>query len=166
MFIIYKASVYIHIASAIFWIGGMLFTAAVLVPASRHKLLANKRGSLFTIAGKKFSRISWTLFAVLIITGGIQLWARGFTIDFLMSSTFWESSFGTTLGIKLALFAIALMISGIHDFWLGPKAAELMDVQPESKKTSRYQKFTSWVGRLNLLLGLLILYFAITLVRG
>jgi uncharacterized membrane protein len=32
----YHLSVLIHILAAIFWIGGMLFTAAVLVPASRH----------------------------------------------------------------------------------------------------------------------------------
>lgn len=45
----YYLSVYIHIISAIFWIGGMLFTAAVLVPASRHQLLARKKGAFFGI---------------------------------------------------------------------------------------------------------------------
>lgn len=166
MFTIYKTAVYLHIASAIFWIGGMLFTAAVLVPASRHKVLAGKRGTLFSIVGKKFSRISWFLFVVLIITGVIQLWARGFTIDFLTSSTFWESGFGSTLGIKLILFSVIIIISGLHDFWLGPKTAALIDDKPGERKTRTYRKSTRWIGRQNLLLGLLILYFAITLVRG
>lgn len=166
MFIVYKTSVFLHILSAIFWIGGMLFTAIVLVPASHHKLLKGKRGSLFTIVGKKFSRLSWVFFAVLIVTGYIQLWTRGYTIDYLLTDEFWETSFGTTLGIKLTLFSLVLIISGLHDFWLGPKAARLIDEQPESSKTKKFRKVTSWIGRLNLLLGLLILYCAITLVRG
>ncbi|HEX6982612.1 MAG TPA: DUF4149 domain-containing protein [Balneolaceae bacterium] len=166
MAFIYKTAVYLHIASAIFWIGGMLFTAVVLVPASRHKLLEAKRGLLFTVIGKKFSRISWALFVVLIITGHIQLWARGFTIDILMTGDFWQTGFGATLHTKLHLFALVLIISGLHDFWLGPKAARLMDEQPAAEKTNRFRKITSWAGRINLLLGLLILYFAITLVRG
>lgn len=166
MAFIYKTAVYLHIASAIFWIGGMLFTAAVLVPASRHKVLAPKRGLLFTVIGKKFSRISWILFGVLILTGYIQLWARGFAIDVLMTGDFWQSGFGATLHTKLHLFILVLIITGLHDFWLGPKAAKLMDESPDDQRTRRFRKITSWAGRLNLLLGLLILYFAITLVRG
>lgn len=166
MAFIYKTAVYLHITSAIFWIGGMLFTAAVLVPASRHKILAPKRGLLFTVIGTKFSRISWVLFGVLLITGYIQLWARGFTFDILMSTGFWQAGFGATLHTKLHLFAIVLIISGLHDFWLGPKAARLIDEHPGEPKTQRFRKMTRWAGRLNLLLGLLILYFAITLVRG
>jgi uncharacterized membrane protein len=166
MAFIYKAAVYLHIASAIFWIGGMLFTAAVLVPASRHKVLAPKRGLLFTVIGKKFSRISWLIFGVLLLTGYIQLWAQGFTLDVLMTANFWHTGYGVTLHTKLHFFILVLIISGLHDFWLGPKAARLMDENPSDPKTQRYRKITSWAGRLNLLLGLLILYYAITLVRG
>ncbi|HLR76553.1 MAG TPA: DUF4149 domain-containing protein [Balneolaceae bacterium] len=166
MFIIYKTAVFIHIISAIFWLGGILFTAGVLVPATRHKLLSEHRGTFFALVGEKFSRISWVLFVVLIITGIVQLLARGFTVDYLLSSSFWNSNFGSILGIKLSLFAIVLVISGLHDFWLGPKAVELMNKKPNQNHTRIYQKASRWAGRLNLILGLLILYFAITLVRG
>ena len=162
----YHLSVFIHILSAMFWIGGMLFTAAVLVPASRHKLLRDKRGAVFTLIGKKFSRISWILFLVLIVTGIINLLARGYTVENLTSATFWNSHFGNTLSIKLHLFSAVLIISGIHDFYAGPKAAELMDEQPESDKTDRMRTLSSWLGRLNMLLGLAILYYAMRLIRG
>lgn len=163
--IIYKTAVFVHILSAMFWIGGMLFTAAVLVPASRNKVLKSKKGALFSVAGKIFSRISWILFLLLIVSGLTILWARGFTFEVLIDSRFWESAFGQTLAIKLQLFAAVLIISGLHDFWLGPKAAKLIDKQPNEKKTYIYRKLTRWAGRVNLLLGLLILYYAITLVR-
>jgi hypothetical protein len=41
-----------------------------------------------------------------------------------------------------------MILSGIHDFWLGPKAAWLMDAEPESKTTLRFRKASSWVGRI------------------
>lgn len=163
---IYYLSVFIHILSAIFWIGGMLFTVAVLVPASRHKLLENKRGEFFTLIGKKFSRISWLLFVVLIITGLTNLITRGYLLEDLTTTAFWNSYFGHNLFIKLHLFGAVLIVSGIHDFYAGPKAAKLIDDQPEAPATSRMRKISSWLGRLNLLLGLGILYFAMKLIRG
>lgn len=163
---IYYLSVFIHILSAIFWIGGMLFTAAVLVPASRHRLLAAKKGPFFALVGKKFSRISWVLFGVLLITGITNLLARGYALGDLAASSFWSSPFGGDLLIKLHLFGVVLILSGIHDFYAGPRAATLMEEQPGAPQTRRFRKLSSWIGRLNLLLGLGILYYAMKLLRG
>ena len=161
----YYLSLFIHITSAIFWIGGMLFTAAVLVPASRHELLKNKKGEFFTLVGQKFSRISWFLFIILITTGITNLLTRGYSIDQLLTTYFWMEVFGGYLLLKLLVFGMVLIISGIHDFYAGPKAAELMDKQPNHPQTKRMRKISSWLGRLNLLLGLTILYYAIRLNR-
>ncbi len=166
MLVVNKVSVLIHILCAMFWLGGMLFTALVIVPTTRHHLIASKRGLLFSLMGKRFSNISWILFIILFITGYIQLWTRGYTLTHLFSTNFWHTNFGTSLAYKLIAFSIMLIISGVHDFWLGPKAAELIDTQPESDKTKAVRKAASWIGRLNLLLGIIIIYFAITLVRG
>jgi len=162
----YYLSLYIHILSAIFWIGGMLFTVAVLVPASRHKIIAPNRGTFFKIIGEKFSLISWILFLILIITGATNLTTRGFNLGLFLDSNFWQAGFGYYLGIKLMLFSAVLIISGLHDFHFGPKAAQLMNSSPGSTKTQTFRKISSWLGRLNLLFGLLILYFAIRVVRG
>lgn len=162
----YHLSVFVHILCAVFWIGGMLFTAAVLVPASRNKLLKNKKGAFFTLIGKKFSRISWILFIVLIITGVTNLTTRGYAFSTLLTSAFWDSYLGSKLFIKLHIFAVVLVVSGFHDFYAGPKAAKLMDEEPDSARTQRMRKLSSWLGRINLLLGLAILYYAIRLYRG
>lgn len=162
----YFWSVYLHILMAIFWIGGMLFTAAVLVPASRHKMFENKRGELFKVIGTIFSRISWVIFLLMIITGTTALLGMGYSMTDLVASHFWNSGYGRTLMGKLHFFSLVLIVSGIHDFWLGPKAASLMDEDPENKMTQRFRKASSWVGRVNLFLGLIILYYAVSLVRG
>lgn len=162
---LYKGSVFLHLVFVAFWLGGMLFTAAVLVPATREKL-KSQRGLLFTELGTRFSRISWVLFPLLIVTGITALLGKGFTVDVLLSSRFWLSTYGATLMTKLSVFGLVLIISGLHDFWLGPRASELMDQHPESTLTKRFRKASSWAGRLNLLAGLIILYYAVTLVRG
>ncbi len=143
----------------------MLFTAAILVPATRKKL-ANQRSLLFTELGTRFSRLSWLIFPLLIITGITSLMGRGFSFSSILSSDFWATAYGSRLMGKLHLFAFVIILSGIHDFWLGPKAARLMDDEPDTPRTKRFRKITSWVGRVNLLLGLAILYYAVTLVRG
>jgi copper resistance protein D len=162
----YFWSVYIHILMAMFWIGGMIFTAAVLVPASRHKMFENKRGELFKVIGTGFSRISWVIFLLMIISGITALLGMGYSMSDLATSHFWGSGYGNTLLGKLHLFSLVLILSGIHDFWLGPKAARLMDEDPENKMTRRFRKMSSWAGRLNLILGLIIVYYAVSLVRG
>lgn len=162
----YFWAVFFHLIFIAFWLGGMLFTAAVLVPATRNKL-AGMKGLLFTELGTRFSRLSWFLFPFIILTGTLALFGRGYSLEMLTSTDFWTLSlYGSRLMNKLIVFSLVLIVSGIHDFWLGPKAAELMDSQPESTKTNHFRKASSWVGRINLVLGLTILFFAVGLVRG
>lgn len=162
----YYLSLYVHILSAIFWIGGMLFTVAVLVPVSRHKIIEPNRGTFFKIIGEKFSRISWLLFLILIITGITNLTTRGFELSLFLDPNFWQTGFGYYLGIKLMIFGIVLIISGLHDFYFGPKAAQLINSDPGSPQTQTFRKISSWLGRMNLLFGLMIVYYAMRVVRG
>lgn len=161
----YFWAVFFHLILITFWLGGMLFTAAVLVPATRKKLI-RYRGLLFAELGTRFSRLSWLLFPMILLTGILALLGRGFSGYTLLSGGFWSSAYGSRLLAKLLVFSLVLILSGIHDFWLGPKAVELMDSRPDSKKTLRFRKASGWVGRINLVLGLTILFFAVGLVRG
>lgn len=168
MFTLYKVSVFLHIFIAMFWIGGMTYTAFILVPSFRDKILNPNRGHFFAVMGKKFSNATWVLFLVLIVTGVFQLWYKwiGKDIERLLDPEFWDSHFGTTLAYKLVVFAMVIIISAIHDFWLGPKAATLIHKAPDSPATKKFRKYTTKFGRFNFLLGLIILFLAITLIRG
>jgi len=162
----YNISVFIHILAAMFWIGGMLFTVAVLVPASRNPLLSSKKGAFFTLIGKKFSKISWFLFVILLITGFTNYLFRGYKFQEFFNPDFWQAGYGYFYGMKLHLFGAVLIVSGFHDFYAGPKAAKLMEKEPQSVKTLRFRKISSWFGRLNVLLGLSLVYIAVRLARG
>ena len=51
--ILYQLSVFLHILSAIVWIGGMLFLPLVVVPATRG-LPSAERAALFGVVGRRF----------------------------------------------------------------------------------------------------------------
>lgn len=157
-------AVFFHVIIAVFWVGGMFFTAAVLVPATRKRLSEHKT-LLFKELGTRFSRISWILFPFLILTGFLALVGRGFPHESFMSLDFWKTAYGGALFAKIHLFAFVLIVSGIHDFWLGPKAVKIMADEPGSPKGDRFRKASSWIGRINMAAGLLILFYAITMVR-
>src|SRR5690554_6483609 len=144
MMALYFWSSFFHILLAIFWIGGMLFTVLVLVPVSRDAMFENRRGKFFMKAGTVFSRITWIAFLLLVISGVLNLLGKGFRLQDLVSTTFWQSGYGNSLAWKLGLFGLVLIQSAIHDFWLGPKASLLMDQQPETSLTRRYRKASSW----------------------
>lgn len=103
---------------------------------------------------------------LLIIIGITNLTTRGFDWKLFFNQNFWSVGFGYYLGIKLIIFSIVLLVSRVHDFYAGPKAAELMESEPNSILTQKFRKLSSWLGRINLIFGLLILYYAIRVVRG
>jgi putative copper export protein len=160
----YFWSVFFHLIFISFWIGGMLFTGAVLVPATRNRL-KSQRSLLMAELGTRFSRISWILFILILLTGLLALYGRGFPTEAILSASFWDTPYGSALMGKLHLFATVLIISGIHDFWLGPKAVRLMESDEEPEKARKYTKASSWVGRINLILGLAILFYAVDMIR-
>lgn len=161
----YQWAVFLHLILAAYWLGGMLFTVAVLVPATRKGALSSQKGLLFRELGSRFSRQSWLIFPMLLLTGIFALYGRGFDSATLMSGMFWSSEYGTRLSSKLSLFAGMMIISGVHDFWLGPEAARRMEQGREDDCTNRFRMASRWAGRINLLIGLAILFFAVSLVR-
>ena len=53
-----------------------------------------------------------------------------------------------------------------YDWFLGPKASEMLIADPTSPAARRLRKTASWMGRLNALLGLAIGALAALYVRG
>jgi len=162
----YHLSLLIHITTAMFWLGGMLFFVAVIIPISRKKMYEKFRSSLINQIGTRFSRMSWGAFGLLLITGITNLLTKGFSLSDLVTAQFWKSGYGSTLHTKLHFFILMLILSAVHDFYIGPKATELMEQQPGTSKTQKYRKTAGWLGRINLVLGFVIVFYAIKLSRG
>jgi uncharacterized membrane protein len=173
--LLYHLSVFIHILSAIVWIGGMLFLALVIVPATRG-LPPAERAALFGSVGRRFRTVGWVCIALLLVTGTVNAAYRGVTWTNVWTAELWSSPFGTTLALKLAVVAILLGLSVYHDLAIGPRSVRTLAeadraASPEQQRARhaearRLRTRASYVGRIEAILALLVVALAIVLVRG
>ena len=163
---VYLVSVWLHILAAAAWIGSMVFLGAVLVPTLRKRGDRALTATMMHGAGLKLRVLGWISFFVLLVTGTVNLAYRDYTWADL-GGRLWQGGFGRAFFWKMLLFGLVLLLSGLHDFWLGPKAGiAAREAAAESRNAERLRKLASWMGRLNLLLGLGIVLFAVFMVRG
>jgi uncharacterized membrane protein len=137
---------WVHVLSAITWVGGMLFIALVLVPTARALDDATLRTRLIQESGYRFRTIGWIALALLVVTGLLNLWFQPFL---LRTPRFhW----------KLGLVVLALILSAFHDWVLGPRAG-----RPGADPSIRLR--ASWVARVNVVVALAVILLGLSL-RG
>lgn len=159
---LYLTSVTLHLLAAVYWLGGMWFLALVAAPVMRRDLSEEQRGRLFQGIGRRFRLHGMLAFAVLLVTGLSNLYLRGWLRpEVLGAAGFWATPLGHALAGKLGLVLVMFLLTGAHDSLLGALAA---DASPE--RNERRRRAAVWMARLNAVLGLVIVYFAVRLVRG
>lgn len=160
---LYLLVVTLHLLAALFWLGGMFFLALVAAPVLRE-LPVGQRSELFKKLGVRFRFWGWVAIAVLLVTGAANLHLRGvLKAAILGSAEFWSSPFGRALAWKLGLVAIMIVLSALHDFALGPAASR---VPAGSDRALSLRRASSWIARINALLGVALLVVAALLARG
>jgi uncharacterized membrane protein len=142
------------------WIGGSLFLAFVLVPVIKSPELEKVYPVLFQKAGKRFRVVGWISLGILIITGMLQIDFRGY------SPSFMQTALGKVLALKLFLVLVIIVLTLLHDLWIGGKAVELSKQDPGSRETGKFRSWAKWLGRLNLIFGVIVVFLAVVLVRG
>jgi putative copper resistance protein D len=163
---LYFITVGLHLLTAIFWIGGLLFLALAVVPVVRRPAFRALSPALLEAIGLRFRSLGWIAMGVLVLTGLINLLARGVTPALLMDPTFWGGAFGRALAGKLLTVALVIGLNALHDFWAGPRATRALAVDPEGVEAARWRRLASWLARLTLLASLGALIFAVFMVRG
>jgi putative copper export protein len=88
---------FLHVLAATVWVGGQL-TLAALVPGLRQVSPEAPR-----VAARRFSRVAWVAFGVLVGTG---IW------NIVAIRPDWSSAYGTTLVVKL----VVVLASGVTAF--------------------------------------------------
>lgn len=162
---LYLLSVYLHIAAAIVWIGGMFFLVLVIVPWLRQGERA-QAAMVMRATGKRFRDIGWACFGVVLVTGAFNLYVRGVRFGDFLRPEWLASPFGKAVTWKLSVFALVLCLSAIHDFVHGPRATLAVRKDPRSPEAERFRKQASYLGRLNMALALVLLGLGVVLVRG
>lgn len=165
---------YLHVLAAIFWVGEILFLGLVVGPYART-LDPEARRKLFQSVGRRSLPFAWGAMALLVVSGVINLVAMGIPLGDLFAPSFYRTSFGGTLGVKLLFVATMFATSAMHDIVLTRRARAIEralpgaspdEAQSLSAEYARYRRSASLLGRLNFLLALVVIYLATQLVTG
>jgi putative copper resistance protein D len=149
----YYISVWLHVVGAAFWIGGMLFLPLVLLPGIKNN---PDRSRLLMATGLKFRFYGYIVLVMLLVTGLLNIYFRDIRFSW---SFFTKSHYGRLVSLKLILFLSLLLISLIHDLFVGRKAVEQM------KDSRKLKLIARWTGRILLLISLLMAYIGVLLSR-
>ena len=162
---LYWISVTIHVLAAMLWLGGMFFLGVVGAPILRHVEPPALRQQLFQRIGVGFRRVGWIAIGVLVITGTVNLYYRGFLrwSGVLNEPAFWASSTGHALAAKLFAVLVMLATSFVHDFLLGPAAGR---EAAGSLRAVGLRKQAAWLARVNVLFGVALVVAAVRLARS
>jgi copper transport protein len=98
-----------HVLGAGGWLGGLLVVLGAGVPAA-FALEEGKRGGAVAALVEAFSRTALLFAALLITTGLFGAWVHVGSLGAL-----WQSGYGRTLLVKLALFAL-VFAAGAYNF--------------------------------------------------
>lgn len=161
----YYTVVTIHVLAALFWLGGMFFLAVIGAPLLRSIEPPELRQRLFRELGMRFRFAGWIAIGILLITGVLNLYYRGWLRwdGVLGARAFWHTLAGHALACKLIAVTAMLVVSGIHDFILGPAAGRL---QPGSPRAIAFRRHAAHLARANAVLGIVIVIAAVVLTRG
>ncbi len=152
-----KLALFLHIISAIFWVGGMLFLVAVVAPYLKSLPNPEDRAKIYQVVGKQYRFWGWVAIITLLVSGpAILYFLYGIPPIGIVSPSLHSTGFGRTLAIKLSLVLLIVLSSLLHDFWIGPKA----------RNSAKLSSIARIFGRTNLLLALLIVLFAVFLRAG
>lgn len=156
----YLILLWIHVLSAVAWIGGMLFLSLVLAPLVRSRSAVPEYAALFRAAALRFRAVVWTSIVALFSTGPLLLEVRGWSV---LDPARWPG----ILDIKLGLVALLLILTLSHDLVLGPWISRGVAMSSAARTSGSMALFrlAAWVPRLALLVALVALGTALLLAR-
>lgn len=100
---------WLHVVAACIWIGGQVTVAAVIP-------LLRGRDALAQLVGRRYQAVAWPAFAVLIVTGVLNVGNAD-----LRWSQLLDSPAGRTLALKLGLVGLSGLAAGVHSFRQAPR---------------------------------------------
>lgn len=104
-----------HVIFAVAWVGGQLTFSLLLIPLMQRKLPADLAASVRSAFGKTFGIVTLAIFLPLQVATGVALAMHaGVTWASLA-----EPGYGRTLSAKLGVFALVLVLSGVHGYLHG-----------------------------------------------
>jgi putative copper resistance protein D len=160
----YFINVWVHILAAAVWTGGLIYTAAVVVPfALSHQ--DEERQRILRGLGRRFRWIAWGSIVVSVLTGigNLVLRLTPIRLSQIFNGDVFdpekvERLIAIWLPWKLMLVIVMIGLMAFHDI-TSIRAAKRYEGSPDSAPGSR-------AAALATLVAILVLYVSVRLVRG
>jgi uncharacterized membrane protein len=142
---------WLHLLSAVVWVGGLVYQTHVLLPAAR-------RGSVAAVADmlRRGRPVTWTAVALVVLTGFYNVTRLG-PLERVM-----ESGAALTLALKFMLVLGAVALAGQRDFAQVPRLTQALadggDPRPALSAIA-------WLDRIVLLLAAVIVFLGLAISR-
>lgn len=143
---------WLHVVSAVVWIGGLAYQAHVVLPAAR-------RGDLgaFADAAQRARPVTWTAIALIVLTGFYNVTRLG-PLDRVL-----ETGAGFMLAGKFILVIAAASIAGQRDFAQLSLLRSALATQGDAQRPLRA---IAWMDRTVLLIALVVIYLGLAISRA
>jgi copper resistance protein D len=116
----------LHLVAAASWIGGLVSLVILLAAARRHQAVA--WASLARNATTRFSTLGIVSVATLLATGMVNAWILVGSFHALVIT-----EYGQLLMVKIAVFAVMLVLAAVNRFGLTPRLAVSSGNEPRLK---------------------------------
>ena len=153
---------WIHLVATTAWIGGLIFINFVFVPIV-NQLEPKDRGKANQLLGKYFARVAGVSGFALVLTGLVNL-PEGTGWDNLSDT----GDYSTFVYLKV-LIIVAFFVLGFYaPLKLAPKMLRLAPAPGEkpSPELLATGEQILLIGRINMIIGFVILFFAAVLLNG
>lgn len=146
---------WIHMLATVTWIGSLVATAAIVLPAAERGLEAADRLSLVDQVRSRLEPITWLSVSVLIVTGLFQMSVNPHYNGFLSTSGQWALAMLT----KHTLVGALIAVSAMHTWDALPalRRALLQKQKLNQTEIARLQHRETTLLRISILLGALVL---------
>jgi uncharacterized membrane protein len=112
---------FVHVVSAMTWVGGQLTISAMVLPVVRRLLSDQERRPVLSAVGRRFGLFTVVAFLPLQVGTGILLAChKGVTFASLA-----DPGYGRTLAAKLVAFALVMAAAGAHGWATGTRRQTL-----------------------------------------
>lgn len=156
---------WLHVTSAVTWIGGNLIMALVIVPYFKRSVSEVERIRILTRIRKQFEPIVWGCVLILIFSGLFNVFGA------VGGDAAAIRLFMRTLSIKLLLVVILIILTAIHSFVIAPRISQAIEeLEPDADTLpAEAKKIRSQLAVVSSLIGvtsLLVLLTAVALRMG
>ncbi len=143
---------WVHVAAAVVWVGGVAYQTHVLMPAARRGAAA-----VFAEAARRARPVTWTAIALVVLSGFYNVTQLG-PLERVM-----QSGAGMLVVAKFTLVILAVALASQRDFaqvtLLGAAVAANADPAPALRAIAR-------LDRIVLLIALVVIYLGLAVSRA